>query len=56
MSGAKQTATTLAKAEDFLGERWDRCLADTGTKMAGGFALGKERHTTLTFKTRTRRT
>ena len=29
------------KSEDILGEKWDRCLSDTGIKMAGGLVMGK---------------
>ncbi|XP_076056996.1 MICOS complex subunit Mic10-like [Oratosquilla oratoria] len=28
------------KAEDILGQKWDRCLADTIIKMGGGLTLG----------------
>ncbi len=28
------------RSEDLLGVKWDRCLADTAIKMAGGLALG----------------
>ena len=27
------------RSEDVLGEKWDRCLADTGVKMLGGNLL-----------------
>jgi hypothetical protein len=30
------------KSEDVLGVKYDQCLADTATKMAGGFVMGKE--------------
>ena len=35
-----QTKSNIPKSEDVLGERWDRCLVDTGIKLAGGFAIG----------------
>ena len=36
------TSKTVAvtRSEDVLGEKWDRCLVDTGIKLAGGFAVG----------------
>jgi len=29
-----------ARSEDEIGRKWDRCLADTAVKMAGGLFLG----------------
>jgi len=28
------------RSEDVLGEKWDRCLADTTVKMLGGLTVG----------------
>ena len=30
----------VTKSEDVLGEKWDKCLVDTGIKLAGGLAIG----------------
>ncbi len=30
----------LPRSEEVLGQKWDRCLADTAIKMGGGIALG----------------
>ena len=29
-----------SKSEDVLGEKWDRCLADTSVKILGGLTVG----------------
>jgi len=31
---------STTKSEDVLGEKWDRCLADTSIKLLGGLAVG----------------
>lgn len=44
MSAMKESVTArsdVTKAEDVLGEKWDRCLADATIKTATGFALGE---------------
>merc|ERR1712215_488234 len=46
------TTMAAAKAEDILGEKWDRCLADTLVKMGGGIALGAV-FSAIVFKRRT---
>nr|XP_040573663.1 MICOS complex subunit Mic10-like [Lepeophtheirus salmonis] len=28
------------KSEEILGERWDRCIADTAVKIGGGLGIG----------------
>ena len=33
-------AVTVTRSEDVLGEKWDRCLVDTGIKLAGGLVVG----------------
>ncbi|OQR79364.1 mitochondrial inner membrane organizing system protein 1 isoform 1 [Tropilaelaps mercedesae] len=30
----------MVASEDVVGEKWDRCIADTGIKMAAGLGLG----------------
>jgi hypothetical protein len=41
MAATESTAIKMTKAEDVLGEKWDRCLVDTGIKMTSGLAIGK---------------
>ncbi len=38
---AAATSVSKTKSEDVLGEKFDRCLVDTGAKMATGLAVGK---------------
>jgi inner membrane organizing system protein 1 len=40
MAATESTAIKMTKAEDVLGEKWDRCLVDTGIKMTSGLAIG----------------
>ena len=37
---ATSKTVAVTRSEDVLGEKWDRCLVDTGIKLAGGFAVG----------------
>lgn len=40
MSAPKKSAMAVPKAEDILGQKWDRCVADTLIKIGGGLTLG----------------
>ena len=42
MATAVKSPNAVIKSEDALGERWDKCLADTGIKMATGLAVGMQ--------------
>ena len=33
-------STAAPKSEDILGQRWDKCVADTAIKLGGGLAIG----------------
>ena len=33
-------SATVTKSEDFLGQKWDKCLVDGGLKMAAGLTVG----------------
>lgn len=41
MSALKEDSGPATRSEDVLGQKWDKCLADTAIKMAGGLAVGK---------------
>ena len=45
-------STTAPKSEDILGQRWDKCLADTAIKLGGGLAIGSI-FSLMLFKRRT---
>ena len=45
-------STAAPKSEDVLGQRWDKCLADTAIKLGGGLAIGSI-FSLMLFKRRT---
>jgi inner membrane organizing system protein 1 len=40
MAAEKENKKLLVRSEDALGDKWDRCLADTSIKIASGLGLG----------------
>ena len=37
---ATSKTVAVTRSEDVLGEKWDKCIVDTGIKLAGGLAVG----------------